>query len=257
LPITCFDGWSTAAWYDYLTNHNGKAEDLVDEKTMKKTVKRVHTLVRQEAKKVGNKNVFLGGISQGCGTALHCAASIPEPYAIGGFFGMLGHVLSDTCLDGLAGKSRSPICLGPMMFFNHESDKVMRLPWVGETFARLAADKVPRVRLFMKDGVHEYCDEENVYIAEFLSTVLPPPPLPDLMSELYGIECIAKEPRQKTLTVAKTKTTAGKKATVQKTVLKRQTSTSSVKALKRQTSTSSVKPLKRQTSTSSVKKGRR
>jgi predicted esterase len=242
LPITCFNGGKTAAWYDYLTNHEGEREDLVNMKTLKKTMKRVHTVVRQEAKKVGSQNVFLGGISQGAGTALHCAATLPEPLTIGGFFGMLGHVLTDTPVDGLAGESRTPICLGPMMFFNHESDDIMRLPWVGETYTRLAAAKVPRVSLFIKEGVHDYSDEEQVYIAEFLSAVLPPPPLPDLISELYGIDCIAAEPTQKALPVAKTKPKTGtKKDTAQKTILKRQTSTSSTKSLKRQTSTSSTK----------------
>jgi predicted esterase len=226
LPITCFDGWITPAWYDYLTNHNGNAEDALDAATLKKTMKRVHKLVREEAKKVGNENVFLGGISQGCGTALHCAATLPEPLGLGGIFGMIGHVLADTPVDGLAGKSRSPICRGPLMFFNHEQDKLMKLPWVGESFARLAAAEVPRVSLFMKEGTHD-TEEEPVYIAEFLSAVLPAPPLPDLLSELYGIDCIA--PKQKGLSVMKTKPKTGaKKDTVQKTI-NRSTSTSTTR----------------------------
>ena len=45
--------------YDYLTNHNGNAEDALDAATLKKTMKRVHKLVREEAKKVGNENVFM------------------------------------------------------------------------------------------------------------------------------------------------------------------------------------------------------
>merc|ERR1719183_1126734 len=102
----------------------------------------------------------------------------------------------------------------------------MKLPWVGETYARLAAAQVPRVKLHMKEGIHEYTDEESVYIAEFLSAVMPPPPLPDLISELYGIECTVDEPKQGALLVAKTKPKTGvKKDTVQKAIT-RQTSTS-------------------------------
>lgn len=139
---------------------------------------------------------------------------------------MLGHVLKDTPVDGLAGVSRSPSCLGPLMFFNHESDDVMKLPWVGETYARLAGAQVPRVHLFIREGTHDYCDEEGAYIAEFLSAVMPPPPLPDLISELYGIECTVDEPKQGALLVAKTKPKTGvKKDTVQKAIT-RQTSTS-------------------------------
>jgi predicted esterase len=237
IPITCFKGWKTPSWYDYLNNHNGYAPDDVGEASLKKTMKRVHTLVRQEAKKVGNENVFVGGISQGTGTALHCVATLPEPLAIGGFVGLIGHVLADSPIDGLAGKSRSPVCLGPLMFFNHESDELMQLSWVGPTFARLAAAAVPRVKLIMNEGTHDVENEESVYIAEFLSAVLPPPPLPDLISELYGIDCIEPEPRQKALTVVKTKPrTTSKKDPVQKTI---------------------TRSLTRQTSASSTKKGRR
>jgi hypothetical protein len=115
------------------------------------------------------------------------------------------------------------------MFFNHESDEIMKLPWVGETFARLAAAEVPRVSLFIREGTHDIEEEESVYIAEFLSGVLPPPPLPDLISELYGIDCMATQPRQKTLSVVKTKPrTPAKKDPVQKTIT-RQTSTSSTR----------------------------
>jgi predicted esterase len=229
LAISCHPGYKGPAWYDYLTDRKGNAEDLLDEKTLKNTAKRVHKLIREESKKVGSENVLLGGMSQGCGTALHCAATLPEPLAIGGFLGLLGHVLSDTPVDALAGKSRSPVCLGPMMFFNHDRDNIMKLPWVGETFARLASSKVPRVSLFVREGTHICSDEDSVYIAEFLSAILPPPPLPDMLSELYEIDSIAEEPKQKTLVFAKTKpktTTSTKKDVVQKTIT-RQTSTSS------------------------------
>ncbi|CAE7660388.1 unnamed protein product, partial [Symbiodinium sp. CCMP2456] len=69
-PITCYKGEMQHAWHDYITDHEGEREDELSAEDLQQTTERVHKMLDAEAALVGARNVYLGGASQGCGTAL-------------------------------------------------------------------------------------------------------------------------------------------------------------------------------------------
>ena len=76
VPITVYGGKQMRAWYDYLTDHEGSAEDDLGPESLAETAKRVHAVIRAEATALGGaKRVLVGGCSQGAGAALHCVAT--------------------------------------------------------------------------------------------------------------------------------------------------------------------------------------
>jgi phospholipase/carboxylesterase len=92
--ITAHKGEENYAWYDYLTDHDGKCEDTQPMEEVEEQSRRIHALLDAEAVKVGARNVFLGGASQGCCQALH--AGLTYPGELGAIIGCMGHVLSPT-----------------------------------------------------------------------------------------------------------------------------------------------------------------
>merc|ERR1719215_26970 len=106
--LSCFDEWWTQrndgswylerfhAWYDYLSNHDGSREDDLDLDSLLCMRRALHSLVKNEALELGGRTdrVILGGKSQGCCTALDAALTYPD--ALGGFIGVVGHVLKST-----------------------------------------------------------------------------------------------------------------------------------------------------------------
>jgi hypothetical protein len=134
--------------------------------TLEASCAEIHAIVRAEAELVGSlSRVFVGGISQGCGTALHAVATAPMG-SIGGFYGSIGHVMPCTDVSSLADR----VC-GPIIFCNGADDDVYAWSWVKLTFARLA--DVPRVEFWREDGVGHY--DDGHWEANFLARVLPPP----------------------------------------------------------------------------------
>merc|ERR1712176_533577 len=47
-PITAYQGDKNQAWYDYLTDHEGKSEDDLDITTLEETCKRIHAMLDAE-----------------------------------------------------------------------------------------------------------------------------------------------------------------------------------------------------------------
>jgi predicted esterase len=171
--ITVYEGERLRSWYDYLTDHEGEAEDELRPETMEDAAKRIHALVARETKTLGDASrVFVGGCSQGCITSLHAVATLPAKATIGAFVGCVGHVLKSTPVENLPSRVQ-----GGLYFFQGISDKVMQWQWVGPTFERLQALPMP-IHIRRVPGIgHDIDDVEHEMLASFLTSVMPTPSL--------------------------------------------------------------------------------
>jgi len=117
------------AWFDYLTDKGGVAENEICIKSLLAVRERLHGLLRQEVQRVGDpRRVIVGGASQGCCAALDAALTFEQE--LGGVIGLVGHLLSSTPLDQK--KLNMPLHL-----FHEEADKEMRWKWVKPSVQRL------------------------------------------------------------------------------------------------------------------------
>lgn len=120
------------AWYDYLTDNDGKREDELDLESLHEIRSAIHSIIEHEVFLLGGnaRHVILGGKSQGCGTAVDAALTYPKP--LGGVIGLVGHVLSCTPVD--PGGVQAAV---PMHFFHEPEDTIMQWHWVQATEQRL------------------------------------------------------------------------------------------------------------------------
>lgn len=117
------------AWFDYLTDKAGSAENHICLESLLSMRENLHSLIRQEVKLAGDpKRVIIGGVSQGCCVALDAAMTYEQE--LGGVIGLVGHILGSTPLD--ASKRNMPLHL-----FHEASDREMRWSWVKDTVKRL------------------------------------------------------------------------------------------------------------------------
>lgn len=147
--LSCFDTWFVPkrdpvpgtgrfkvnqfhSWYDYISNHDGKREDSIDWESLAVVQRALHSLIEREAAELGGRfdRIILAGKSQGCCTALDAALSFPRP--LGGFVGVVGHLLSCTPIE-----PRGPQKETPLHFFHEPQDEVMRWEWVQQGEQRL------------------------------------------------------------------------------------------------------------------------
>lgn len=166
MPISCHDGEVKNAWYDYLTDNDGVREDKVKMTTLRETRDRIFAILDHEIRLLGGdaSRVFIGGASQGCCTSLHCALTYPR--VLGGYVGVVGHLLS--CTPVPAAKMNMPI-----MLYNGLDDWVMRWPWVRKTFRRFEDAGYKRVKLHRAPGMtHDTGIKERDFLVDFLRTVI-------------------------------------------------------------------------------------
>merc|ERR1719281_237942 len=169
--ITAWNGRAKRAWYDYLTDHEGEAEDVPAPETLADAVARVHALIRRELQALGDgRRLFVGGNSQGVATALHAVATLPEDAVVGAFVGTAGHVLSCTPVEKLASR-----VMNGLHFFQAGDDYCMRWSWVSKTFRRLIPVGVQVHMTRYPDIDHHIDEHEGVMIREFLTNYLPAP----------------------------------------------------------------------------------
>jgi len=151
--LTCFDRWwykveargaekssqrprwrltQFQAWYDYLTHRDGRREDDIDTESLLAIQRALHSVIRNEAAELQGRadRVILGGVSQGCCTALHAALTFPQ--RLGGFIGIVGHLLKNSPVD-----PDGPQASIPLHFFHEVEDDVMRWAWVQKGEQRL------------------------------------------------------------------------------------------------------------------------
>lgn len=184
-PISVYAKEEMRSWYDYRTDHEGAAEDDLDDATLADSCNRIHLLVEQEAKALGNSTkVFVGGCSQGCITAFHAVATLPKRLVVGAFVGCVGHVLTRTPLKNLSSRVKDGV-----YFFQGENDAVMQWQWVKDSFLRL--EKVDtRVHIRRWPGVGHVLEGcEGEMLQDFLASVMPPPSFEeqlDAMDRTYG-----------------------------------------------------------------------
>lgn len=150
--VSCFDSWWNKShvkkrwhlqkffsWYDYLSNYNGKKEDFIDLCSLGIIQRALQSIIEAEASELGGRydRVIIGGKSQGCCTALDAVLTFPE--RLGGFVGLVGHLLSCTPTD-----PGGPQVGVPLHFFHERHDKMMRWEWVqvGEQRLRDAGHRV-------------------------------------------------------------------------------------------------------------------
>jgi phospholipase/carboxylesterase len=118
------------AWFDYLTDHAGKAENDIDLESLVATRARLHALIKREVQRQGgdSRRVLIGGASQGCCVALDAALTYPEE--LGGVIGVVGHLLRSTPTD-------TPHKSMPLHLFHEAGDGEMKWRWVKGTVERL------------------------------------------------------------------------------------------------------------------------
>jgi len=117
------------AWFDYMTDKGGVAENAISEDSLLAIRERLHKLIRHEVQRVGDpRRVIVGGQSQGCCAALDATLTFEQE--LGGFVGLVGHLLRSTPLD----ESKRNM---PLHLFHEENDKEMRWKWVQGTVQRL------------------------------------------------------------------------------------------------------------------------
>jgi len=167
IPVTVHDGAEQYAWYDYRTDFEGRREDKLDRRSLRETRDRIFRILDREiALLCGDASkVFLGGASQGCCTALHCALQYPR--LLGGFVGVVGHLLSNTPLP--VRKRALPIYL-----YNGLADETMRWSWVRKTYSRFRAKQFTNVHIHKEEGIgHERLGgKEREWIVDFLSKMI-------------------------------------------------------------------------------------
>lgn len=122
------------AWFDYLTDHGGKREDKIDQASLAEVREIIHGMIQHEAELLGGRfdRIILGGKSQGCCTALDALLRFPKQ--LGGFVGVVGHLLSCTPLS-----KESPQHSVPLHFFHEPQDEVMQWSWVKPGLQKLRA----------------------------------------------------------------------------------------------------------------------
>mmetsp|Transcript_71135 Transcript_71135/g.148773 ORF Transcript_71135/g.148773 Transcript_71135/m.148773 type:complete len:666 (-) Transcript_71135:133-2130(-) len=153
--VSCFDQWwnkgphgwkltKFLAWYDYLSNHDGAREDHIDWDSLAAIQQALHSLMEKEIQELGGRStrLIMGGKSQGCCTSLDATLTFPKP--LGGFVGLVGHLLSCTPVE-----ENGPQNLTPLHFFHEPQDRIMRWDWVktGEKRLRDAGFKVRSRRM--------------------------------------------------------------------------------------------------------------
>jgi len=168
IPITVHDGAEQYAWYDYKTDFEGRQEDELDRQSLRETQSHIFSILDREIALLNGdaSRVFLGGASQGCCTALHCALTYPR--LLGGFVGFVGHLLSSSPVP--AKKRNLPIYL-----YNGREDKTMRWGWVRNTYRRFDDAGYTDVHIKVEAGVtHEGPkNKEREWIHDFLSSRIP------------------------------------------------------------------------------------
>ena len=157
------------SWYDFKEGECKSPDDDPVMDTLDRSCSEIHEIIKAEAELVGSTSrVFVGGVSQGCGAALHAVST--SPFVIGGFYGSIGHVMPCTDVSNLGRRVD-----GPIVFYNGAEDDVMMWSWVKSTFARL--ESVPRVEIWREDGIEH--EDDGHWLANFLVRVLPPPSVKD------------------------------------------------------------------------------
>mmetsp|Transcript_98431 Transcript_98431/g.175297 ORF Transcript_98431/g.175297 Transcript_98431/m.175297 type:complete len:456 (+) Transcript_98431:56-1423(+) len=163
IPITAHDGEEKHAWYDYMTDYDGIREDKVNMTSLRETRDRIFQILEHEIQLLGGdaSKVFIGGASQGCCAALHCAMQFPR--VLGGFVGVVGHLLS--CTPVPTSKMRMPISL-----YNGHADNVMRWSWVRKTIRRFEDAGFTNLSLRCEPGIeHDTGIKEREWLIDFLS----------------------------------------------------------------------------------------
>ncbi|KAF2103340.1 alpha/beta-hydrolase [Rhizodiscina lignyota] len=81
-----FQGVEMSQWFDMWTTENPEEREELQMAGLEESVPFILELIRQETEIVGSKRIILGGISQGCATAIH--ALFQNYTQLGGFIGL-------------------------------------------------------------------------------------------------------------------------------------------------------------------------
>lgn len=158
-----YSGEETPSWHDYITDHDGEAEDDCPIEHLEEQAARIQRLIAAEAELVGARNVIVGGASQGCGVILH--AVLTYEGEVGAVLGTMGHLLSCTPLPSEWAAKDIPVrcCIGM-------ADSMMPWDkWVGDTWKRLQ-DAGVDVKIVKEEGVDHGDDgREMVWVRDFLA----------------------------------------------------------------------------------------
>eukprot|EP00933_Yihiella_yeosuensis_P034226 TRINITY_DN27737_c1_g1_i1.p1 TRINITY_DN27737_c1_g1~~TRINITY_DN27737_c1_g1_i1.p1 ORF type:complete len:495 (+),score=67.49 TRINITY_DN27737_c1_g1_i1:201-1685(+) len=169
--VSCFDSWWSKSkpreqgqgtkwrltkffsWYDYTSNHGGRKEDALCIESLHAMQRALHKIIEREAAELGGRTdrIIIGGKSQGCATALDAALTYPKK--LGGFIGLVGHLLSCTPVDPDGAQAETPF-----HFYHEVEDDIMQWHWVKEEQKRLtdAGYKVKSMRCKDPEGTGHF-----------------------------------------------------------------------------------------------------
>lgn len=123
--LPCGDtGSQISQWFDMKATkspHDGEDEE---QEALMDAIDFIGTIVEQEAALIGSKNVILGGISQGCASAIH--ALLDKAIPLGGFLGLSSWLPLYDELGGLY-SFPNPAVDTPVMLQHCKNDDVIAL----------------------------------------------------------------------------------------------------------------------------------
>jgi len=148
-PTTVNDGLVMNSWFDI----PALKEDIKTNTTerglneLEETTKRIRKVLNEEIKVLGGDStkVFLGGISQGCATALHVGLGFDKP--LGGILGGIGYLLDNT-EEHEANKNT------PIFLYNGKNDPLIPFDKATKSFERLNRETHPITQLSEEKLVH-------------------------------------------------------------------------------------------------------
>jgi len=153
-----------AAWYNYLDDKDGEAEDSYPPEELEEMTKWIHEIIAREAALVGGQNVFLGGASQGSGVAAHAALTYNDP--LGALCLTMGHLLEATPVTPEWAERKVPV----HVFHGLKDDTI---PWekmAAPSYERLSSEGAD-VRITTEEGV-DHGEGELVWVQKFLADAM-------------------------------------------------------------------------------------
>ncbi|KAB8346337.1 hypothetical protein FH972_023381 [Carpinus fangiana] len=102
-------------WFDIYSLSDPESRQELQPEGLRESIERIHKLVDQEVAIIGQDNVILAGLSQGCATAIHVLLSYPQ--RIGGFIGICGWLPFTTQISALSSPDSGRIAASDLAKF--------------------------------------------------------------------------------------------------------------------------------------------
>lgn len=179
----------TFAWYEYLTNRNGRNEDGMNSTTFVESLLELARVIDAEVELLKSSRttdenqpdenashfLLLSGISQGSGAAAHLCHNLPDGLELGGLYLGIGHILTQTegmqirkhIKEGgrveLACGKKDPI----FPLFKANTD------WVREGYKKLDKCGFKKSELEMRMDLEAGHSDDDVWLLDYVCNAIP------------------------------------------------------------------------------------